>query len=60
MVNRNCNFDINKLVLIGALVTLISDFIDLLISYQVYCNRSNRQDTDIDIGIEESIGRGRF
>lgn len=56
MVNRNYNFDINKLVLIGALMTLICDFIDLLISYQVYCDRSNRQDIDI----EENIERGRL
>jgi hypothetical protein len=38
MVNRNYHFDINKLLLIGAFITLLGDFIKLLITYQVYCN----------------------
>ncbi len=54
MVNRNVNFDINKLLLISAFMTLIVDFIDLLISYQVYCNRLNGLD------IEDNIERGRL
>ena len=54
MVNRNYNLDINKLLLIGALMTLIGDFIDLMISYQVYCNRSTKQN------IQDNIERGRL
>ena len=38
MVYRNYNFDINKLLLIGAFITLAGDFVKLLITYQVYCD----------------------
>jgi hypothetical protein len=43
MVNRNYYLDINKLLLIGALMTLIGDFVKLLITYQVYCDNLNKK-----------------
>lgn len=54
MVNRNYNLDINKLLLIGALMTLINDIIKLLITYQVYCDRSTKRN------IQDKSERGRL
>jgi hypothetical protein len=34
----NLGFDINKLVLISAIVTLLGDFLALLAAYQQYCD----------------------
>lgn len=37
--NRNRHLDIDRLALISAILVLLGDFIDLLVTYQVYCDR---------------------
>lgn len=37
MSNRNSAFDINRLAVIGAVLTLLGDFIALIILYKQYC-----------------------
>lgn len=55
MVNRNYHLDINKLLLIGAFMTLIGDFIKLLITYQVYCdNLTKKKINQAELEVEEA------
>ncbi|NLP00117.1 MAG: hypothetical protein GX386_07480 [Clostridiaceae bacterium] len=58
MVNRNYHFDINKLLIIGAFITLLGDFIKLLITYQVYCNnlsKKNINQLELEIAEDDFI-----
>ncbi len=43
-MNSNYSFfNINKLALIGAILTLMGDFIDLLITYREFCESLNEK-----------------
>lgn len=46
MSNRDPAFDINRLAVIGAVLTLLGDFIALLIVYKVYCEGLNQKSGD--------------
>lgn len=50
MSDRNPIFDINRLAVIGAVLTLLGDFIALLITYQDYCEGLNNKNDNSDSG----------
>jgi|GEM_PF-1329599 len=56
MANRNdrsnFRFDIDKLLVIGAFLTLANDLIRLLVTYQVYCDNNNKKNNQ---GLEELL-----
>lgn len=47
MAIYNREYNINKLALIGAILILIVDFIELLIIYQRYYDRLNEKDESL-------------
>lgn len=40
---KNPHFDIDKLTLIGAVLVLLGDFIELLVAYQELCDKNDRR-----------------
>ncbi len=55
----NLGFDINKLVLISAIVTLLGDFLALLAAYQQFCdafeNKTNTGQAQQETLIENDL-----
>lgn len=55
----NFRFDIDKLLLFGAFLTLANDLIKLLITYQVYCDNNNKKNNQaLEDLLEEEIIEG--
>ncbi len=59
MDNNNTTFNINRLILIGAILTLLGDFIDLVIAIQEYRSGSNQNSNDSTSEIPFLFGPGR-
>lgn len=56
---RNPHLDIYKLSLLGAIMVVIGDFLELLVAYQEYCDNRDKKNNNT-IGFEERIESQRL
>lgn len=57
---RNPHFDIDKLTLIGAILVLLGDFIELLVAYQEFCDNMDKKRNGIQLLEQERLESQRI
>ncbi|NLU51499.1 MAG: hypothetical protein GXX10_01350 [Clostridiaceae bacterium] len=57
---RNPHFDIEKLTLIGAILVLLGDFIEVLVAYQEYCDNMDKKRNGSQLLEQERLARQRI